>query len=856
MAEYDLNLRDYTRILRKRKFIIVFSTIMLGFFSLFFATLIKPIPLYKATASVKVESSSTMAGLYIETVTYSDADTLETQSAIITSIPVIELVAKDMGLIDKELTREEIRDNPELLNIVLDIKSKVSTLVEGDTNIVNISVVSVDPRHCQIVANSTAKMYQRSNILEKNRRNIQAKQFIEKRLEKVSNRLETAQTKLKTLRQEKRFVTMDVHIAQTVRRLEIAEQKNNEVEKRLEDTLVLLNHLKEQKSLPKEKSEGFYAEKMNPVFSNLNSRLTELRSKRDLLTLDYTKKHPEVRRVDVEIDNIIENMLRSLNTERKKLEEILAQTTKEMKEQTAEYRSLPEIGFVLADIEMDIQNNQILLSGLEAKHQEVLIKDAEKIQEITIVRPALEPTIPVNPPTTVVTTVVGTLIGFILGVVMAFVRETIDTSIGAIEDVEAFLGVPVVGIIPFMGAEEIMDTLLQKKDLEQPEEVLELNARLVSHFAPKSTMAESFRSMRTGIEFILNDRKLKSLSFTSTTMREGKTTITSNFAMTMAEIGKKILLVDGDMRKPMTNNMFGIEREPGLSDVILGNYNWDEVIKTDTDIMMGKMGMEDITTTAPGINNLNIITSGLIPPNSTELLSSERMAEIISEMKEAYDVVLFDSTPVLPSTDAVILASKMDAVVMVNQVGQIARGALKRAKAQLDTSKANIIGVVLNGLKPETGREYKDYGYYGYSYSYGAEQELPPWYMNLYNEWVPEMVRNLIKKIRKTHTEETSDRDEEVSTVPWYKKLFKASEKEKQLSTTEEAPDRDEEVSTVDWHKKLFKTSETEQRLPTTEEEDLFLEKSWKKWLKVTILIVTLTFIFFGMLWQFGIIKM
>ena len=856
MAEYDLNLRDYTRILRKRKFIILFSTVMLGFFSLFFATLIKPIPLYNATASVKIEDSTTMAGLYIESVTYSDADTLETQSAIITSIPVIELVAKDMGLIDKELSREEIRDNPELLNIVLDIKGKISTLVEGETNIVNISVVSEDPKYSKTIANSTAKMYQLSNILEKNRRNIEAKKFIEKRLEKVGNRLNSAQKELKTLRQEKRFVTMDVHIAQTVRRLEVAEKKHNEVRKRLDETLLLTKNLKEQKALPKEKSEGFYAEKMNPIFSSLNTRLNDLRSKRDLLLLDFTIKHPETKRVDLEIDNTVENMLRSLSTEEKKLRDIVKVTTKEMKEQTAEYRSLPEIGFRLADIEMDIKNNQILFAELESKHQEVLIKDAEKIQEITIIRPALEPTIPVNPPTTAATTVVGTIIGFILGVVMAFVRETIDTSIGAIEDVEAFLGVPVVGIIPFMGAEEIVDTLLQKKDLEQPEEVLELNARLVSHFAPKSTMAESFRSMRTGIEFILNDRKLKSLSFTSTTMREGKTTITSNFAMTMAEIGKKILLVDGDMRKPMTNNMFGIEREPGLSDVILGNYNWDEVIKTDTDIMMGKMGMEDITTTAPGINNLNIITSGLIPPNSTELLSSERMAEIISEMKEAYDVVLFDSTPVLPSTDAVILASKMDAVVMVNQVGQIARGALKRAKAQLDTSKANIIGVVLNGLKPETGREYKDYGYYGYSYSYGAEQELPPWYMNLYNEWVPEMVRNLIKKIRKTHTEETSDRDEEVSTVPWYKKLFKASEKEKQLSTTEEAPDRDEEVSTVDWHKKLFKTSETEQRLPTTEEEDLFLEKSWKKWLKVTILIVTLTFIFFGMLWQFGIIKM
>ncbi|MBC8548627.1 MAG: hypothetical protein H8D23_03155, partial [Candidatus Brocadiales bacterium] len=201
-----------------------------------------------------------------------------------------------------------------------------------------------------------------------------------------------------------------------------------------------------------------------------------------------------------------------------------------------------------------------------------------------------------------------------------------------------------------------------------------------------------------------------------------------------------------------------------------------------------------------------------------------RMSEIISEMKEAYDIVLFDSTPVLPSTDAVILASKVDAVVMVNQVGQIARGALKRAKAQLDTSKANIIGVVLNGLKPETGREYKDYGYYGYSYSYGEEQELPPWYKRWFNEWTPAVVKDLIKKVKG--------------------------------KKTEEAPDLDEEVSTIPWHKRLFKTSETEKPSSTTEEDDFLEEKTWKKWLTITILIVTLTFIFFGMLWQFGIIKM
>ena len=801
MAQYELNLRDYTRILRKRKFIVIFSTVMLGFFSLFFATLIKPIPLYKATSSVKVDTSTTMAGLYIETITYSDTDTLETQSAIITSIPVVELVARDMGLIDKEIPSEEVRNDPELLNIVLELKGKISTFVEGETNIINISAVSEDPKYSQTIANSTARMFQHANIMEKNRRNIEAKKFIEARLGEVGNRLKTAQKRLKTLRQEKRFVTMEIHIAQTVRRLEEAEIKHKEVKKRLEDTELLIEHLNVQSSLPKEKIEGFYAETINPIFSSLNNRLAELQSRRDILMLDYTKNHPEVQRIDLEIDNTTENMLKNLTGEKKKLKEIEKITAEEMKEQTAEYRSLPEIGFDLADIEMDIRTNQLLFAQLESKHQEVLIKEAERIQEITIIRPALEPTLPVNPPTTVATTVVGTVIGFILGVVMAFVRETVDTSIGAIEDVEAFLGVPVVGIIPFMGTEEIMDTLLQKKDLEQPEEILELNARLVSHFAPKSTMAESFRAMRTGIEFIISDRKLKCLSFTSTTTREGKTTVISNFAMTMAQIGKKVLLVDGDMRKPMINRVYGIEREPGLSDVILGNYNWDEVIKTDTDIMMGEMGMEDITTTAPGINNLNIITSGLIPPNSTELLNSAKMSEILSQMKEAYDIVLFDSSPVLPSTDAVILAAKVDGVVMVYQVGQIARGALKRAKTQLDNAKATVIGVILNGLKPETGRDYKDYGYYGYYYSYGAEEELQPWYKRWLSGWfkTPEIVKKLLETIKGKETGEEPEYDIE---------------------------------------------------------EEASAGNAWGKWLKITVLIVTLTFIFCGMLWQFGIIRM
>jgi capsular exopolysaccharide synthesis family protein len=442
--------------------------------------------------------------------------------------------------------------------------------------------------------------------------------------------------------------------------------------------------------------------------------------------------------------------------------------------------------------------------------------------------------------------VIGAFIGFIFGVVMAFVRETMDTSIGTIEDVEGFIGVPVVGVIPFMGTEQIKDTLLKKKSTEMSEEVLELNARLVSHFAPKSTIAESYRALRTGVEFIAAERQMKIIAIASSSMREGKTTIACNLAMASAQIGKKVLLIDTDLRKPMVNVMFGIEREPGLSDVILGNYNWDEVIKTDTDIMMGKMGMQDITTTAPGIDNLNILTSGLLPPNTSELLNSSKMSEILSQVEGSYDIVLLDCSPVLPTTDAVIVSAKAEGVIMVYQVGQVARGALKRAKAQLENSRANVIGVVLNGLKPETGKDYKDYGYYGYYYGYGSEEEKTrePWYKRWFK--MPKITDKLLKIIIGDKEEE-----EEVSGIsePKYKNLIKKWYKVPDVVNNLLEKIKGSETMEQPEQKSVRKLRASQERTSSLK------EIPWKKWLKIIILVITSTFIFYGLLWQFGILK-
>jgi len=149
--------------------------------------------------------------------------------------------------------------------------------------------------------------------------------------------------------------------------------------------------------------------------------------------------------------------------------------------------------------------------------------------------------------------------------------------------------------------------------------------------------------------------------------------------------------------------------------VLLGSYEWKKVVRTISDIMTGTLSTDDILQT-PGIENLHILSSGTIPPNPAELIYSKAIGEFIDEVRAAYDYVLIDAPPLLAATDAALLAAKADAVVMVYRVGKIPRGVLKRAKAQLDNVKANVIGVILNGLKAELSSDYGDYKYKYYYY--------------------------------------------------------------------------------------------------------------------------------------------
>jgi succinoglycan biosynthesis transport protein ExoP len=400
---------------------------------------------------------------------------------------------------------------------------------------------------------------------------------------------------------------------------------------------------------------------------------------------------------------------------------ILAKNEKELREKIyiveQKIQSLPTQGLQLSRLERDVERAGETFSLLESKYQEALIQDAEKPEEVTIIRPAFEPSGPINPPNIASSALLGAMIGLVVGLVFAFIVETFDTSLGAIEDVEQTLGLPVLGLIPHIEPRDVQGSLKDKYKKDMGDDALVRDARLIPNYGPQSLLAESFRSLRTNIQFSALEKNIKSIVLASAVPEEGKTAVAANLAIAMAQAGLKTLLLGTDLRRPALHRIFGLDASPGVTELLLSNYDLSETIRTVADIMMGKMSMDKIMLT-PGIDNLHIMTCGTIPSNPAELIQSEKFNSFVDEIHDQYDVILMDTPPLISAADASILAIKADGVLLVYRAGKVARNILKRAKAQLEQVKANIIGVVLNGVKAEISLDYDKYYQY---YYYGHE---------------------------------------------------------------------------------------------------------------------------------------
>ncbi len=721
MAQYDINLREYWRILKKRKFVVILITIVLGLFSTSFAILRAPHPLYTAICSIKFEKETTIEGLYAKTITWSAGDDIETQISVIKGYPVFLSVAEKLGMIQgKGRKGSELKQD--IARIAESLQSKVEVEREKLTNILHIKVTDRSPVVAQRLANTIALTYKELHAEQQMKRTTEALKYIREQLTAVREKLRKSEEEFNRFSQKNQLISLDLQSEVLLAR---AQEIRNDIRQvhedkgELEGIRLRLDQFIEDPYGP---GHDFYSTRATAQYQGTNDALVGLLLKKDTLLEDFTPQHPEVVAIGRKIIENARKMAILLQLQISGLEKKEMDLKKELEKVDRKTQVLMDKKLEFDRLKRRVDSYNDMTALLERKNQEALIRKAEKPEEITIVKPALPPTAPINPPKTVATGAMGIIIGLVLGIVIGFVVETFDTSLGAIEDVEETLGTQVLGIVPQADAKDIKDGLKEKYSERIKESTEKQLVYLVSHFVPKSMMAESFRALRTNIQFKEAEKKIETIGIASTSPEEGKTLVAVNLAVTMAQAGMKVLLVGSDLRKPAIDRVFGVEMTPGLTDILMGNYPWRDTVKTVTDMIMGQMGTDEVMMT-PGLDNLHLITSGPIPPNPAELIESERLTAFMQEAKKEYDIILFDSTPILSTADAAILGTKVDGVLLVYRVGTVSRGLLRRSTAQLKQVNCNIMGVVLNGMRPDVSPDFQDYKYYSYYYAYGEEKK-------------------------------------------------------------------------------------------------------------------------------------
>ena len=719
MAQYEMNLRDYWLIVRRRWLTIALATVMVAALSLLFAR--QRVPEYQATAAVRYEPSTSLSGLLVEVLSYSTADSIETQAALVTSTPILEEVARRLGRLPQGGRGEAVRESRAYAAALDGLAARIRTARVAGTSILEITARSPGAHEARELANTVAEAYRDYARATRNARITEARKFIEAQLGEVEARVRRAEEEMWAFREANRVISPG---AESTVLLSLFTQVRGDIERTRQQRTELEQALDRLgRADPASVAERVYVDTANPAMQRLAATQTELLLERNNLALEVTDQHPRLQAVDDRLREIRREMRREVAAQVALLRSREGILGRQMGELLQKNREVPGIELTLQRLQRDVKVNDDLLALLKARHQEALIKESEGVEEVSLVRPASEPGMPAGGDVAS-TALLGALLGFLVGLGLAFVKETLDTSIGTIEDVESYLEVPVLGIVPHIDPRETMQRLLERRPaLAQVDlEALQSHALLITHFDPKSPVAEAYRTLRTRVQFARLEHAGKTIVVTSPTLQEGKTTTIVNLALTMAQNGQRTLLVGANLRRPSIHRFFGIPREPGLSDILVGSVPWRDCIRSVADILMGRFEMEDIMA-APGLDNLHIIEGGPVPATPSELLASPAMGAFLRAVREEYDVVLIDTPPVLPVTDAAIVAGQVDGVILVYQAGKVGRLVLKRAKAHLESARGKVWGVVLNDLQPEfSGHSYAQY----YTHYYGEEAPAEP----------------------------------------------------------------------------------------------------------------------------------
>ncbi len=595
---------------------------------------------------------------------------------------------------------------------------------EPNTSIINIAAEGPDARACAAWANAAGKAYE-DLTKESNSEFIkQAKKELEHQVEYWGGKLREYDSKLIAFR--RKYQPVDTPETGTAviqdslerqRRAREAKGKMLSLEAEMANLRARLK--KEPEILTVVKKET------NPDLLALDQQITQHKARRAILKGKYQEGSTEVQDVDAEIQNLRETREEIKAAEPFKVtEEEIPNAGREMLQRQIKDRELELDGLKILTatllkgvteskgtvdnlgpwkvemeiIERDRDIAQKAYEDLLGKLRTVSVKAMIPQPSATLMEEASVPGAPVRPNRTQ-QVLLAMAMGLMLGVGFAFLQEFLDDRVNTSDDIERVTSLPTLGVVPTIPDDS--------------------NRLLIGHDA-LSPVTESYRALRTGVTYSSVDRPVHTMMVTSAHPGEGKSVTSANLGIAIALQGKRVILIDADLRRPSAHRLFRVEAEPGLTSVLAGEIQLEDALHTTA------------------IEGFRVLTSGPLPPNPPELLNSQAMMDLLEQLKDVADLVIIDSPPVIPVTDAQVLASHVDGVVLVVEAGQARKASVKHARDLLEQTRGRILGVVLNKIDQSSKGYYYHYyyrsgyrkygkgyrrgkgGYGGYGYGYGG----------------------------------------------------------------------------------------------------------------------------------------
>ncbi|MFN6518471.1 MAG: GumC family protein [Nostoc sp. CreGUA01] len=696
----------------KRRWPAAVSVFVCVFIILQIATFFKR-PYYLAEGKLKFQRTNTTSSLTgvgteigkLEPLVSDKSNPLNTEAEVIRSIPIIKATINQLNLKDNKNVSLTTKDFLQRL-MVKEIKG---------ADILTISYKDTNPEIAAQVVNTLIDVYLESNISGHRTQATTARKFIEKQLPNAELVVRQAEAELAVFKEKNKIVSLEEEANKSLELITQLQQQISEAKSRFADAEAQTQGIKKQLKMNSEQAKIMTSLSQTSGVQDILKEIQQLESQLAARRTVFQDNHPEIINLVYKLQSLnellqqriknvvgIDSLQPNNNLQLGELEQQLSarlvdlestrlglasQITTLSNLQVAykeRLNNLPRLEQQQRQLERKVQAAQSTYSLLLQKLQESRIAENQSLGNASVISEAEVPEESISSPMFVYLST--GLLSSLAALAIVYVLEKIDKSIKTTEQAKELLNFTLLGVIP---------TFNQSKNSLAGNEEMELyNKRLMVRDAPRSPINEAYRMLRANLKFMSADKELKVIVITSSVPREGKSTVAANLAITMAQMERKILLVDADMRRPVQHKIWELINNEGLSNLIVGQAEINTAIKQVMD-------------------NLYVLTCGVIPPNPGSLLDSKKMAALIQTFSVYYDFVIIDAPSLNVAADAATLGQMADGVLFIVRPGVVDCVSAMIAKELLEKSGQNVLGQVVNGVITQQER---------YSYYYSNEE--------------------------------------------------------------------------------------------------------------------------------------